>query len=86
MSRYPEQWRPWADTPHDPPSAALNNYNGMKGPPCPNCIHWNPQVTYRDTPTGQVFDGIRCCHADDMSHDFSCFKLPAELSDGKLTL
>jgi hypothetical protein len=42
-------------------------------PPCKNCVHWNPQRKYRPGKTGQEFDGIVCCHANDMYSDYSCF-------------
>lgn len=68
-----DKWKPWTDSPVDAP-AAMNKYNGMKGPPCSFCLHWNPQVAYRPTPQGFVGDGIVCCHAEEMHPDFSCFK------------
>lgn len=68
------KWQPWEDTPKDGPPAARNIFNSMSGPPCAYCRHWKPQVTYRATPEGSVFDGVQCCHADEMQHDFSCFR------------
>ena len=68
-----KKWDPVVQSTTEPPPAATNKYNSMKGPPCSNCSRWNPQVTYRPTPSGQERDGIRCCWADQMHHDFSCF-------------
>ena len=42
-------------------------------PPCKFCTHWNPQVIFRDSPRGQVRDGIRLCHSESQHLDFSCF-------------
>lgn len=40
------------------------------GPPCRECRHWKPQFKY--FPDG-THDGIRCCQAENMWPDFSCF-------------
>lgn len=66
MSKF--AWKPWdvykrsADIPK------------IKEPPCPHCRFWRPQVQYIHTSAGYLWDGIRCCHAEDQHHDFSCFK------------
>lgn len=39
-------------------------------PPCYNCTYWTPQRHF--TKTGE-FEGIRCCAAEHMSRDFSCY-------------
>lgn len=43
-------------------------------PPCSDCLHWNPQVLFRNSPIGQVAGGIKLCHADKMFSDFSCYQ------------
>jgi hypothetical protein len=43
-------------------------------PPCKNCIYWKPQREYRESIGGQIFDGVRLCHAKGQQSDFSCFK------------
>ena len=45
----------------------------IEAPPCPTCLYWNPQVTYYATWQGAVPECIKCCHAEQMHHDFSCF-------------
>jgi hypothetical protein len=62
-------WKPWQTFKRNPPDLL-----GVNAPPCPDCRHWKPQAKFMDLPTGQIFDGVVCCHAEDMHHDFSCFR------------
>lgn len=45
-------------------------------PPCKNCHFFRPQAIFKryGNSVGQTFDGIKMCWADDMEHDFSCWK------------
>lgn len=72
-------WFPWTECKGDAPQAT-NNGNPISEPPCKVCKHWNPQVTFRNGPEGQIPDGVRLCHAQDMHRDFSCFKVRDERS------
>lgn len=55
-------WNPW-DIPQE-------------GPPCArlNCFYWKPMFKYMRVNGTEIPDGIACCQAPDMHHDFSCFK------------
>ena len=68
-----KDWYPWTETEGSPPEAT-NGGEPITEPPCKRCRHWKPEVTFRGTPQGQVPDGVRLCHADNMHQDFSCFK------------
>ena len=54
---------------------AYNDGLPITNPPCNKCLHWRPEVTFRDDHRGQVVDGVRLCHAKEMFHDFTCFIL-----------
>lgn len=69
------KWDPWS---------LYKNVDGddlpIVAPPSPGCVFWRPVVltkyVYVKSLSGgvqAVSDGIRCCHADEMFHDFSCF-------------
>ncbi len=53
----------------------------VSAPPCVGCKHWNPQVIFRQTDTGQVRDGIRLCHAEIQYYNFSCFNAYVDEDD-----
>ena len=42
--------------------------------PCESCAHWNPQRDFYHTGTGYKFNGVRLCHTNEMTNDFSCYK------------
>jgi hypothetical protein len=47
----------------------------LDGPPCLTCVFWRPQFKYVCLADGrEIFDGIECCTAPEMSHDFSCYR------------
>lgn len=46
----------------------------LENPPCKNCLHWRPEIK----PSINYFDGIALCHAEEMFHDFSCFRMKEE--------
>ena len=62
-------WKPWETYKDSNP-----NLSGIDEPPCKKCVHWKPQATFLKYPTGFEFDGVVCCHAVDMQHDFSCYR------------
>jgi hypothetical protein len=68
-----EKWKPWEDSKQEAP-VAINKHNSMKGPPCLLCKFWKPQVKFLHTEKGYLYDGVRCCHAEEMQPDFSCFR------------
>lgn len=68
------RWYPWMEFKGEAPQAT-NNGLPIVEPPCKECKHWNPQVTFRAGAEGQIPDGVRLCHADSMHRDFSCFKV-----------
>lgn len=72
VMRTSAKWKPWDDSKQDAP-AAVNSFNSMGGPPCKWCQYWKPQVKFIETRSGLMYDGVRCCHAEDMNPDFSCF-------------
>jgi hypothetical protein len=54
-------WAPWAMP--------------LQGPPCATCQFWRPQFQYMVLPNGQeIPDGVSCCQASEMYHDFSCYR------------
>gem|GEM_PF-6789832 len=73
------KWFPWTELKCEPPQAT-NDGKPITEPPCRQCKHWKPEVTFHDGPSGQVAEGVRLCHAKDMHHDFSCFSLRDEAS------
>ena len=58
MATSKKKWEPWA---------IFND-----GPPCRECKFWKPQFKYFEGTN--ICDGIRFCQADEMFHDFSCFR------------
>lgn len=47
----------------------------IQEPPCKSCEFWDPKRIFRKDRLGEFhYNGIRCCHAFTMMHDFSCFK------------
>lgn len=67
-------WKPWEDFKSD----ASLDIPEIKAPPCPLCVHWNPQRKFIPTEKGQIFDGVVLCHRS-MENDFSCFE-PLDIS------
>lgn len=63
------RWQPWVDF-KDRPQGPIPVYS----PPCPTCKFWRPVIQRKETPYGDFFDGVTCCHNEDMFGDFSCFK------------
>lgn len=59
---------------NDEKESAVFDYTAIREPPCINCTFWKPQrlFTYIKG-VGMEFDKVRCCHAEEMNHDFSCF-------------
>ena len=57
-------WKPWDD--YKPEECRLP----IQSPPCEFCYYWRPQRKYSKI----GYDGVTCCAADDMEHDFSCFR------------
>ena len=51
---------------------------GVRMPPCIECKHWRPRINIRTFKNNIAFDGITCCHAENMHHDFSCYIERAE--------
>jgi len=41
-------------------------------PPCKKCVHWKPR---RPFDSEAKYTGVRCCQAEEMKPDFSCYKL-----------
>lgn len=62
------EWKPWLGPMPEVPKLDI------EGPPCKNCIHWNPQPHFVDGHKGCEIQGVKLCHADEMFNDFSCFK------------
>lgn len=64
-----QKWDPWNIKATAP---ALN----ITEPPCKDCRFWNPYAVFEtNKKTGQVAqNGIRCCTAEDMFRDFSCYE------------
>ncbi len=60
-------WKPWKTYCAEPERLPIEE------PPCKHCSHWNPVREFARL----EFMGVRCCQADEMFHDFSCFN-PAE--------
>lgn len=44
----------------------------IQEPPCKKCKYWKPRVI---TNNRGEFDGVVFCVAEDMCHDFSCYKV-----------
>lgn len=66
-------WKPWLDWKTEDIAAELP----ISGPPCGACKHWAPRRFY----VHGRFEGVRCCHAEDMHYDFSCFKPKREAEE-----
>lgn len=59
----------------------------LQGPPCKMCQFWRPQFRYMVLSNGQeIPDGISCCQAQEMYHDFSCYRPRVALSGTPFTL
>lgn len=58
-------WRPWDEFKKNLDPLPI------KEPPCKHCANFYPIAQYG---TEGVFQGVRVCHAEDMHHDFSCFR------------
>lgn len=69
-----DRWQPWDDSKQET-AGAFNQMKPVSGPPCTACKHWKPQVQFIHTALGFMYDGVRCCHSEDMHHDFSCFRV-----------
>lgn len=62
-------WNPWEQV-VDPPLL-----KGIDEPPCKHCKFWEPIALFKSYGGGGPSrEGTRCCHADDMHYDFSCFR------------
>jgi hypothetical protein len=42
----------------------------IEEPPCKNCLFWKPHVNFNNG----FFEGVKCCVAENMYDDFSCYK------------
>ena len=63
-------WKPWLTHKLNSPDLV-----GINAPPCPECKYWKPQGKFIDLKEfGMQWDGVVCCHAEDMYPDFSCFR------------
>lgn len=62
-------WKPWDD-----PALTAKVKEAILDiaePPCKHCQFWRPHITLVEK-TGELY-GVRCCAAEDMLHDFSCY-------------
>jgi hypothetical protein len=59
--------------PHDKAKEQVGvlNLKGIKEPPCKGCKYFTPRIR---TNTRGEYDGVSICSAEDMYHDFSCYK------------
>jgi hypothetical protein len=65
MRPFAKSWWRWIS---DVPAPTLLPFDE---PPCKECAFWKPHRKVNEK--GEAM-GIRCCIADEMHHDFSCFK------------
>ena len=70
-------WFPWVTYAVDDVAEELLP---IKGPPCSTCEFWAPMRKWAKIGKRLKFDGIVCCHADEMWDDF---QLPAP-EDGRI--
>jgi hypothetical protein len=61
------KWEPWEGYGKD----NKNMRADIVEPPCKNCLKWKPQDIFNEY--GNYY-GTVCCIAENMEHDFSCFK------------
>jgi len=64
-----EKWQPWVDY-KDTGNPAIP----LDEPPCKNCKWWGPMAIWRVSAGKTYFNGIQCCHGEEMCRDFSCFE------------
>ena len=62
-------WEPWKTHELEPP-----DLTGIDEPPCKHCKYWIPQGNFSGSTGGFVWIGVRCCHAEKMFNDFSCYR------------
>lgn len=62
-------WEPWNKY-KEYGIGAIDIYD----PPCRDCIFWHPQTKHFESNGVLVFDGVVCCHREEMEHDFSCYR------------
>ena len=65
-----EGWAPWVTYASETVAEELLP---IKGPPCSTCEFWAPMRRWVQLKDRLKFDGIVCCHADEMWGDFSCY-------------
>src|SRR5208337_2121130 len=65
------KWEPWEIY------RPLDDDLRLPEPPCRECHFWNPRRKYL---SGGFYDGVICCHAEEMQADFSCYKEKFEKS------
>ena len=64
-----EIWEPWAKFSDKPTRLPID------GPPCAQCKHWYPVQLIGTHHQQASSKGVRCCHAESMHSDFSCFDI-----------
>lgn len=61
-------WKPWKEFEKE------LEVLPVVGPPCADCIRWKPVRVYDHS----LYSGVKLCHAENMWHDFSCFRNKVE--------